>query len=381
MEALATREFVYKDQYEKQVRYDLVTQFSELVDGNMRTSFELSFDGSDLYGPDGRGMNEVTINSLNDAEKITELNPNLGFELRRRAIERDEYRDLLKMSRGALQNTMVVVSDFPEELIDAKEDVGGYNVTRKQTMLRVLIRKSNGNIQMYSQNLDGSNRSALEAIYSHFDLEPEAGELLGQRINLELSSDRQSTLVDELVGVYDRKLTAQYGGEWYGGRRPADLRNTYDFVCSQTDLIEHCVQLESQNQLNISTIYDVSALMQDRFKAEKADIINIMSRLSIIDRNVLGQEIEQAGNQARQTGRSFSACGVTLRADGVDGSIDGKLGLAGYGNETDSATKYKFNKKMHCVVCQPKAKKDEPKKMCGPCGICRTCDDKLGSKG
>lgn len=41
---------------------------------------------------------------------------------------------------------------------------------------------------------------------------------------------------------------------------------------------------------------------------------------------------------------------------------------------------YAFDKKMHCVVCQKDAKKEEPKKMCGPCGICKPCDAKLKLK-
>jgi hypothetical protein len=46
-------------------------------------------------------------------------------------------------------------------------------------------------------------------------------------------------------------------------------------------------------------------------------------------------------------------------------------------------TRYSFNRKMHCVICQkppkkdPKTKKAEHKKWCGPCGICRGCDVKL----
>lgn len=44
---------------------------------------------------------------------------------------------------------------------------------------------------------------------------------------------------------------------------------------------------------------------------------------------------------------------------------------------TFSRENYSFNIKMHCVVCQPKPKPNEPPKMCGPCGICQGCDTKL----
>jgi len=41
---------------------------------------------------------------------------------------------------------------------------------------------------------------------------------------------------------------------------------------------------------------------------------------------------------------------------------------------------YKFDKLMHCVVCQAPPKKGDTKKMCGPCGICLDCDTKIRAK-
>jgi len=325
---------LYQEQAELRQHYDLQTQFAELVDGNMRTSFELRFNGSDLIGEDGRSMNKVTHDALDEAKEVAKADLNLWFEVRRRSYERDELHELIDMAYGEQPNTMVVVSDFPPELMGAARDVGGYNVRRKQTMLRVLAHKPDGNIQMYSQSLDGSNRTALEAIYASFGIKPKTGELLGQRISAELSPDQQTTLIDELTGTYDKSLVAQYGGEWYAGRRPADYSNTYDFVCGQHDLIEECVRLQNLGWFNDKMMYKISAAMQRRFKAAQQGTIGIMPHLAAIDPAVLHREIESAGAQARQTGMSFSACGVTLRAEGLDGSTKDQLDLAGYGNKS-----------------------------------------------
>lgn len=333
MEFAATAERISERQREQEDRYDFQTQFSELVDGSMQTSFELISEGHDLYGEDGRSMSEITKKSLAEAREIAKRNPKLWFEVRRRSIEEEEKDALLLMAQGEGPNTLVVTSDFPAELLDATEDVGGYNVTRKQAMLRVLIRQLNGNIRMYSQSLDGSNRQALEAIYARFGIQPAAGELLSQRISVDLSLERQVNLVDELTGVYDRSLTAQYGGQWYAGRRPADYHNTYEFVCRQNDLIEECVRLKGLGWLTPKFMYSAAATMEKRFKAEKRGHMSLGSREAMIDQGILYREIEQAGHQALLRGMLFSACGVTLGAEGLLNSTESQMDNAGYGNK------------------------------------------------
>lgn len=327
-------EYINQEERQLQQRYDLETQFAEIINGSMRTNFELRLNGYDLIGEDGRSMRAVADKSLIKAKDIAKQYPKLWFEVRRRNLERDEIHEAIEMAHGEGLNTMVVVSDFPEELTGAQEDVGGYNVTRKQTMLRILTRQPNGNIQMYSQSLDGSNREALEAIYAHFGVKPEAGELLSQRLRVDLPWEKQTKLIDELKGVYDNSLSEQFGGEWYAGRRPADYRNTYEFVGMQQDLIEECLRLDKLGWLNDSVMYKMSATMQKRFATAQQGNIGTLPHMASIDLAVLHKEIELAGTQARQTGASFSACGATLRADGPDGSTENQMELAGYGNKT-----------------------------------------------
>lgn len=378
METLAAQPDIYsKEKRAAEARYDAITQLSELLDGSMLTSFELSFDGHELYGPDGRALGEVADKAAVDARRIVKQYPQLWFEVRRRSLESEEVTLARQMAKGELPNTMVIISDYPFELMDATEDLGGYNATRKQAMLRVLALQTNGNVQMYSQTLDRSDREGLEAIYEVFSEKPEAGELLGQRIHRDLSASDQETLVARLTGVYDRSMTAQYGGEWYAGRRPADYRNTYNFVLSQDDLVDECVRLRVSERLTDSVMYDMAATMQKRFSDSRASVVSSMPRFASQNQALLYQEMFLAGQKARQAGQSFSACGATLRAGGLDESTENQLEQAGYGNKTSEETKYTFDKKMHCVVCQSPPKKGDGKKMCGPCGICRNCDAKF----
>ncbi len=327
---------------ERQARYDLQTQFSELVDGSMRTEFELIFDGRDLYGQDGRSMSDITQKSLRDAHKTAQANPSLLFEARRRGYEKTEIELAIEMAKGNRPNTMIIVSDFPPELVNATADVGGYSVTRKQTMLRVLARLPNGKIKMYSRSLDGSDRRALEAIYAHMGGQAAPGELLGQRMSKDLSAEQQLTLIDELTSVYDRSLTAQRGGAWHAGRSPADYRNTYDFVCRQHDIIDEGVRLKNLGRLTPEIMYKMAATMNARFKGVKVrggDGAAMPVIFGADMRYALYQELEMNGRQAQRMGRTFSACGETLTAKNSDdsspsSSTEQDMKEAGYGNQS-----------------------------------------------
>ena len=137
MEALAEQP-LHSQQYnqldhELRVRTDTTTWSAETLNGNMRTGFEFSFDGQELYGEDGGAYTEIFDDAVQEAEIIAQQNPSLLFELRRRLIERGELEDMKAMGQGELHtadgetaNTMVIVSDFPPELMDSTEDVGGH---------------------------------------------------------------------------------------------------------------------------------------------------------------------------------------------------------------------------------------------------------------
>jgi hypothetical protein len=315
-------------------------------------------------------MAEAYLTGIEDAKIIAQKNPNLRFELPRRVYEAEEPQDLVRMKNGELPNTMLVLSDFPSALMDAKSDVGGYNVTRKQAMLRLFHLKPDGTFKMVSRTLDLSDRDGLEAIYADFNMIPEPSELLGQRVHKQLSDEEQKVLDHKLTGIYDRKLSAKYGGEWYAGRRPADYRNTYDFVCQQDDIIQKCIEMRLNNELNNNVMYSMAATMQKRFN-QGTSFVPISDGW---DSFRLMEEVMETGIEARARGDTYSACGITLE-------MDDALKQAGYGNKTDEETNYKFDKEAYCEICQPNPGDDEPKKMCGPCGICKDCDGILRLKG
>ena len=360
------------------------TWLAEVLDGSMRTHFEFSYHNQELFSADGTPLGAVFRNSLEEAEKIARRKPNLAFELRRREIEQQEYSDMLKMASGELANTMVVISDFPEELADAQEDVLGFNVSRKQTMLRVISRQPDGKIAITTQSLDRSERFALEAIYEDFGFIPAAGELLAQRIYLDCDEEDQRYLIDRLMGIYDRALSARYGGQWQAGRKRQTANNTYEFVLQQHDLIDLFVNTRLESVVRAEHMrYNLAAAIKERYDKSNQTLSALFYEQDISaavyrathDASLLN-ELVLAGRAAYNRGNVFSGCGLSAIVNNLS-QAEEQLAQLGFGNKTNETTTYKFDKKAYCVVCQKPPKKGERPKLCGPCSICRTCDAKL----
>ncbi len=335
MEILKEHQPNYFDR-EIRERHDAETWLAEVLDGRMLTEFSYTYDNeaNELYAEDGSSLGKIFEDAITDAERLAWQNPSLSFEVRRRKKEIEEYKEMLGMMQAG-PNTMVVVSDFPPELMSASEDVGGYNVTRKQTMLRVITRTEDGSIKVRSQSLDGSNRKGLESIYESLGQKAGPGELLGQRITKDLDGYSQEFLVDRLTGVYDRSLSSQYGGNWRAGRSPQiNQLNTHDFVIGQTDLIDYFIR--NKNKVGASEedlAFAVAAEMERRWNNQvNSETPSVVSPVNI-DPAMLEYHVQQSYVQAKSEGKSYSGCGSTVK------STDKQLKELGYGNQSNESEK------------------------------------------
>ena len=320
-------------------RDDTTTWLAEILDGSMHSEFSYQYDGSDLVARDGRPLEPIFVDAIKQAENEVISRPEKAFELRRRKVELKEYEEILAMAKSESPNTMVVVSDFPKELEYADKDLDGYNVTRKQAMLRVITREADGEIKMVSQSLDRSDRRGLEAIYRFLNFEPKAGELLGQRISLDIDQPFQTKLTDTLTTVYDNHMSDYYGGEWYAGRKSDDRRNTYAFAREQHDLIG-AYMVSTQDE---KAKYNLAATIESRFKKqawydEKLPTIDCPSSYISV-----AVEMEIQGRRARAEGKTFSGCGSSITM-----SSEEEMSNLGYDEKSD---KTKDDEPMKCVNC------------------------------
>ncbi len=383
--------------YELRYKTDTATWLAETLYGSMRTSFYYDHDPMNgLLSEDGGKLEDIFDDAIKEARLITEENPGLLFELRRRLTEREELDDMealaqsaLLTEEGAQANTIIVVSDFPSELMDASEDVGGYNSARKQTMLRVITKEPDGRLRVTSRSLDGSNRQALEAIYHRFGLQPQEGELLGQRITLNIPPVWQGQIVGNLTDAYDQSLSEQFGGHWHAGMRLPNERahiNTYEFSKAQTDLIDWFSNIRLRDPHRAEQLrYNVAATAKARFErflqskgTELMPVADHVQASTLINLNYVRQafyrdmerELYREGRRAAIRGDVFSGCGATVIAeDEQRGST--QLSLLGYGNRStlDANGKCTYPVK-ECPECHKKdvLATETDKEISGSCG-------------
>ena len=194
---------------------------------------------------------------------------------------------------------------------------------------------------MVSQSLEKSDRRASEAIYQSLGFEPDEGELLSQRIQIDMEPEEQEFLVDALTGVYDRSLAEQYGGNWRAGWHMPDDRayfNTYDFVREQHDLLEAYFTLDNDN---LNNMLGLAAAMKQRYETQLSKKSIKSDETLVIDTSWVPQvvlppllEMQQAAKHAIAKGETFSGCGIS-----IGGPIDteGQLNELSYGNKADEA--------------------------------------------
>lgn len=358
---------------EQRHRTDTVTWLAENLHGSMRSSFEFSFDGQELYGQDGGSLTAVFDNAVEAARAIASVNPGQIFELRRRLIERGELDDIMAMARGELYtddgepaDTIVVCSDFPPELMSAKHDTLGYNISRQQTMLRVITREADGTIRMTSQSLDHSDRQGLEAVYGSLGKQAETGELLPQRVALKLPAAWRDNLINNLTETYDSSLSERYGGDWHAGiRQQGDRRiiNTYAFAQAQRDLVDWFTWQKLADPVAAERLrYNLAAATTARYERYVKQALSypspevgsgtyrhehFISVAAIAAGQDLLNELEREGRRAALRGETYSGCGISLSANGE--ATAEQLSDLGYRGGSGKSKSEKDV--MHCVNC------------------------------
>lgn len=313
---------------------DITTLLAEMLDGQMRSSFMFNHDGESLISQDGCNMRAVFENALLDAYELADEDSRLGFEVQRRQDELDEYMLMEAMAMDDIPNTMIVISEVPSAVYTTG-NIGGYDISRQKAMLRVISKLPSGELRIESQSLDRDDYDGYQKIYELFgeSVDPDKS-LLGQRIHINLAQSEQDSLVEQIVTRYDEALHAKYGGDWYAGRSQADRRNTYDYVCSQSDLVDYFIK--NGNLADDTAMYDFVAYIDQRFNASRYEDNCRGVSYGAIDIKI---DIVDAGDTARAEGKTFSGCGVQLSSTDTDNDM---LSLLGFGNRF---------KRMSCPFC------------------------------
>lgn len=217
------------------------------------------------------------------------------------------------------------------------------------------------------------------------------------RVEAILEYDQQADL-ETLVRSYDGFMRMKYGGMYRAGRsvqEGLDEEDAYEFLLSNKDLLNYyfdqIVALARQQDLNGEALEKakhrltlgvwarVKELLSERERHPGTAITPRYDSLAFTDPNQqFAYEIQRAFNEAQLRNDMLVGCGGGIGGKSLDDMSPSEALDTIFGEDSPLRSKqkeiYAFDKKMFCVSCQAPPKNDEPKKMCGPCGLCEDCD-------
>lgn len=337
-----------------QLREDVSTWLAEVLDGEMHSSFDFTYDGADLVAEDGRRMLPVFDAALEHTKQEARINPLLEPEVDRSYAERREYFEILAMARGEGPNTLVSIWEIPDYVVEQGADIGGYRYNLRRAMMRVVRRLPDGTIRMESQSLDSGFRPGFEAIYEYLGQpEPKTGMLYTQPIRCDLDGVQAEKLRENLRDRYDLSLYLKTGKEHTAGRTEEPVVDTYNFVNNQYDLLDAFVDTHAfkrMDQIDEDEYINLAAAMKRRMEGRKVTASDIAS------------EMGGAGDAARENGETFSGCGMTVLSR-AGNTAETQLAMLGFG----------VVKSMSCGLCGGRA-------MGIDCGPARCLEKNCGSE-
>ncbi len=367
----------------EQVGNEELSYVTEGIDRASRTSFVLRNEGQNLlYFKEGRWQPYVgmLLTGLEIANREAVNDPRKQFQAERAAEDLRKGYQMIRLQPG---QKLTWYSAYPDQEAARYGNAFiaslGYKPERKMGFIYQAERLADGQVVLKSQTVDQSNGAGFTAAMRATE------------------HDSQADL-DTLTRVYDGTLVKQHGGQFYAGRRQAEVNeNIWNQVLEQQDLVGYylhkleqlAVQDLSREQLEYQTKKErygfwaaLSARFENRSGAASVHANNYDSA-NLEQINRLEHESRQALQSFVREGRMLIGCGGATLLQGEKDIMEASaedVFSAIFGSDASKGEAYNFDKKMHCVVCQAPPAPKAGKKWCGPCGICKLCDVKIQAR-
>lgn len=381
-----------------------LTYVAEAIDRPFYSKFHLQFDPElgykNFHNGEWRSYIGMLWEGIKAEEQMVAADPRRGFLL---DMAREDLRvgyELHKLEAGEVK---VWSSPFRQVECDAfgpqfmKEC--GMQPERRMGFLYRAERHDDGSLTLESHSIDNSDPEIFAEVESILEYDTTAD-------------------LDTLIRSYDGHMRMKHGQKFLAGRlfTGALEENAYEFLLEQDDLIDHFM-----NQLT-HIAHDYAQVAQAPYEAiarVEATILRRKEELTYAFWAAVKERLDHTQPTAvydlqQPTGslvsppvdRSMSAEATFAQAYhravsrndqmiGCGGSIsfgksfdqmtpdevrDAIFGLESPMSSSKKSESYSFNKQMYCVSCQAPPEDEEPKKMCGPCGLCRDCDAKYSTE-
>lgn len=364
-----TRQRVYDEE---------LSLFVEGVDRAATTSFTLNRDknGNLIYFNQGEWQPYVTtlLTGLDVAEKEAQADP------RRKFLARKAHEDLqvgVKLNELKPGEQLVWYSAYPknEENMFGKKFLRerGFLTEREAGFIYLATANQDDSLTLESQIVDKSDEDGFSKVMEQIEYYDEVD-------------------IDVLTNLYDSVLFEKTGTFHFAGKKYGHKgENAWQEIQKHRDIIEtHLNKLEIFAKMGGAShvlepmlkqhTYGVWATFKARLNQQPATsgdnvIYYEQPRYANVEQEIYANLINFASR-----GEQMVGCGGSISIDTLM-SADSKDVFDSMFGQSKTRESYSFNKNMYCVVCQAPPKKNESKKMCGPCGLCRSCDINAGGSG
>jgi hypothetical protein len=278
--------------------YEEMTDVAERLRAPMDHTITFQNIGGGLYcGSSVRGDDLLTIskNAELTAREMAQRDPAWAVEALRRHIETQEIIAATGLSPGS---QMLVFSPIPDSVRSGEVNIGGYNMAKQTTMVRIWTHDEDGLACRYI-SLDGGNRAALAA----------AAGAVGREVPSQYSSEEilatyytfpggETDVAERVIDGYDGEMKRQTGRNHSYGRLGLNHKKALDIAAENpARLHEHMATIRALR-------WQFSGPELDkRLEAARYDYA------AALDRATRGEAVasnSSAGGLARAVGANFS---------------------------------------------------------------------------
>ncbi|MFA5004418.1 MAG: hypothetical protein WC498_04050 [Candidatus Saccharimonadales bacterium] len=188
----------------------------------------------------------------------------------------------------------------------------GFSPEREMGFLYRAYCDDQGDVVLESQTVDHSDDEAFSAA-------------------MNLAESDHGTDTDALVNAYDETLAQKYGGNFYAGRRDAEIReNAWNTIRDQRDLVEYLLaKLETIAKLSLPRheleraakkhVYGVWALFKKRLDGEVQTYTPLWHEaMPLAHFALLDQQVMTAFNEFAARGAVMPGCGGAIHMQGEE---------------------------------------------------------------
>jgi hypothetical protein len=311
-------------EYERRL-YDEITDIAERVRAPISPTQEFTLGAEGLVSARGESLRPIIAKGLAEAQRMAITNDDWRVEVVRRTIDLEEYDALETLAfEGEGAGALVSYWLIPDVVRVDGSTLPGYNRERLKMFTRVAVPTANG-IAIKYHSYDHSYLPGVQAMDGAlgftFDASRNSEQIASDRRRIEVPVESVDALDEILRQAYDGAMALDFGGDWFGGRRPMAVTDVVGLISAQDGLLrEHMGEL--------ARVFALSRDPHERNKLMEPHRYNLAAAIDDLLHGKTVTSAGEAGDGARAEGRNLDGDCATSKDNAVDqlGSLGFKSG-------------------------------------------------------